>query len=126
MELYFSKYKQEKLSGSSYVTNSLVYIFVALDLIRELTNKRLVSDLILKITLAIFILIFGIVHRNARSISAPLEKLKEQTLAISDGKYDVQIEVTSKDEIGQLAKAFNYMATTISEEMEGRKQAEYA
>ena len=76
--------------------------------------------------MVIFILIFGIVHRNARSISTPLEKLKEQALAISDGKYDVQIKVTSKDEIGQLAEAFNHMAATISKEMTGRKRAEDA
>ena len=77
-------------------------------------------------TMVIFILIFGIVHRNARSISTPLEKLKQQALAISEGNYDVQIEVASKDEIGQLAEAFNYMATTISEEIEGRRLAEDA
>ena len=77
-------------------------------------------------TMVIFILIFSIVHRNARSISTPLEKLKQQALAISEGNYDVQIEVDSKDEIGQLAEAFNYMATTISEEIEGRRLAEDA
>ena len=77
-------------------------------------------------TIVIFILIYGIVRRSAKSISTPLAKLEEQAFAISKGNYDVQIEVTSKDEIGQLAKAFNYMATTISEEMEGRKQAEDA
>ena len=76
--------------------------------------------------IVIFILIFGIVYRNARSISAPLEKLKEQALAISDGKYETQIKVTSKDEIGQLAEAFNYMAATISKEMAGREKAEAA
>ena len=77
-------------------------------------------------TMVIFMLIFGIVHRNAKSISTPLEKLKQQALAISEGNYDVQIEVASKDEIGQLAEAFNYMATTISEEIEGRIRAEDA
>ena len=74
----------------------------------------------------IFILIFVIVQRNARSISTPLVKLKEQVLAISNGDYDVRIDATSKDEIGQLAESFNYMAATISKEMAGRKQAEDA
>ena len=74
----------------------------------------------------IFILIFSIVFRNSRSISRPLEKLKEQALAISNGNYDVQIKVRSNDEIGQLAEAFNHMTATISEEMKGRKRAEEA
>ena len=74
----------------------------------------------------IFILIFGIVQRNARTISRPLGKLKEQALAISHGDYDVRINIPSGDEIGQLAETFNYMAATISEEMAGRKQAEDA
>jgi len=85
-----------------------------------------VEKIIVGSTIVIFILIYGIVRRSSKSISTPLEKLEKQALAISEGNYDVRIEVTSKDEIGQLAEAFNYMAATISEEMMGRKQAEEA
>ena len=74
----------------------------------------------------IFILIFILVYRNSKSISSPLGKLKEQALAISNGDYDVRIKITSDDEISELAEAFNYMAVTISEEMEARKLAEDA
>ena len=91
--------------------------------------KALLADgqtIIAVSAMVIFILIFSIVFRNSRSISRPLEKLKEQALAISNGNYDVQIKVKSKDEIGQLAEAFNHMTATISEEMKGRKRAEEA
>ncbi|MDH3355795.1 MAG: ATP-binding protein, partial [Chromatiales bacterium] len=74
----------------------------------------------------ILILIFTIVHRTAKFISTPLEKLKNQAISISKGNYDVKINATSKDEIGQLAEAFNLMSDTISKEMTGRKQAEDA
>lgn len=82
--------------------------------------------MIIVIATTIFIIIFAIVYRTAKFISAPLEKLKEQALALSKGNYETQIEITSKDEIGQLSEAFNHMAKTISKEMAEREFAEEA
>jgi PAS domain S-box-containing protein len=75
-------------------------------------------------TFIILMLIIGIVYRFSRSISTPLLKLKEQALSISSGKYDTEINIKSKDEIGQLAQTFNLMARAISKEISGRKLSE--
>jgi signal transduction histidine kinase len=95
--------------------------------VKQMSDKRNNIALTLLIV-SIFTITLGIIigAMIARSISSPLGKLKEQALAISDGKYEAKIEVTSKDEIGQLAEAFNYMSATIADEMAGREQAEIA
>ena len=49
----------------------------------------------------------------ARSISAPIMKLKDATLRISEGELDTNIDVISKDEVGELAVSFNTMARNI-------------
>ncbi|HWL65035.1 MAG TPA: diguanylate cyclase [Actinomycetota bacterium] len=55
----------------------------------------------------------------ARAITQPLDELAEGAMAISEGRFDHQIPVRSKDEVGQLAQAFNkmtsHLSTTISE-----------
>jgi len=95
--------------------------------VKQMSDKR--NNIALTLLLvSIFTITLGIIigAMIARSISLPLGKLKEQALAISDGKYESRIKVTSKDEIGQLAEAFNYMSDTIANEMAGRELAEKA
>jgi len=95
--------------------------------VKQMSDKRnniaLTLLLVSLCTIALGIIIGAMI---ARSISLPLGKLKEQALDISDGKYESRIKITSKDEIGQLAEAFNYMSATIANEMAGREQAEKA
>ena len=95
--------------------------------VKQMADKRNNIALTLLIV-SIFTIVVGLVigAMIARSISSPLEKLKEQALAISEGEYESKIRVTSKDEIGQLADAFNYMSSTIANEMAGRERAERA
>jgi len=95
--------------------------------VKQMSDKR--NNIALTLLLvSIFTITLGIIigAMIARSISLPLGKLKEQALAISEGKYESRIKVRSKDEIGQLAEAFNYMSATIANEMAGREQAEKA
>lgn len=46
----------------------------------------------------------------ARGVSEPVKKCAQGALEIAKGKFDHKIKVESKDEIGQLAKTFNYMS----------------
>lgn len=48
-------------------------------------------------------------------ITRPLKRLTEGAIAMRNGNYDQNIEVASKDEIGQLAHSFNEMAKAVSE-----------
>ena len=73
---------------------------------------------------------------SIRFISSPLLRLKEIAVNIGEGQLGEQVNIQSKDEIGELANAFNTMSlslknTTVSrdlliKEMEERKKLEEA
>jgi signal transduction histidine kinase len=49
----------------------------------------------------------------AQRITGPLKKLVDATVKISKGKLAQRIEITSQDEIGNLAKSFNKMSRQL-------------
>ncbi len=73
----------------------------------RLRNILLITAFLVTV-LAIFIGFF-----IARSISAPIMKLKDATVRISEGELDTNIDVASKDEVGELAASFNAMVLNI-------------
>lgn len=50
----------------------------------------------------------------SRSISGPLGQITRASEEMARGKYDQQIEVRSRDEVGRLATAFNSMAQEVN------------
>ncbi|HEY0791329.1 MAG TPA: response regulator [Chthoniobacterales bacterium] len=67
----------------------------------------------------------------AHRLAGPLLKLTEGATAIASGRFDARVTITTHDEIGALAKAFNHMAVTVEEnlralqaEIRERRQAE--
>ena len=72
----------------------------------------------------------GLAYLLARLITQPLEELSEGARAIAEGRFDHRIPVRSKDEVGQLAGAFNDMSaqlsTTISALSSSRDQMQRA
>ncbi len=49
------------------------------------------------------------------SISKPIERLKQETANIAKGDFNRRIDIDSKDEIGELAAAFNTMCFKLNE-----------
>ncbi|MBI5039806.1 MAG: EAL domain-containing protein [Gammaproteobacteria bacterium] len=73
-------------------------------------------------------LVFGILgaHGVSRSVIRPLLTLVQATLRIKAGHYDAPVTMRQRDEIGQLADAFNLMMQGIAEREEHiQRQAEY-
>ena len=60
----------------------------------------------------------------SRRITKPVEELSEAAREVAAGRWDTHIEVKSKDEIGQLACAFNDMTRTLVEQKEKLVQTE--
>ncbi len=56
---------------------------------------------------------FVLVYIQARKISAPIIKMNKAAQMIAAGNFGERVEVTSHDEIGQLASTFNFMASSI-------------
>jgi methyl-accepting chemotaxis protein len=68
-------------------------------------------------TIAAIAILIGIViiYFLSRSIVKPLVTLQHQTERVAQGDLTVQVQVKSKDEIGQLANHFNYMTSQVRE-----------
>lgn len=64
-------------------------------------------DIIVLIISSIFISIFSILFTR------PIKKLNNMSRKISDGKFNERVNLTSNDEIGELADNFNIMAEEI-------------
>ncbi|NJD52141.1 MAG: PAS domain S-box protein [Candidatus Methanoperedens sp.] len=87
-------------------------------------QQRLIYESIkIFLILNVFILMLGIFlsYFTLRSISRPIDKLKDATNEIGKGRLNVNIPIQSNDEVGQLASALNKMAkelqkTTVSNE----------
>jgi len=58
----------------------------------------------------------------ARSLTRPLRELSTATQAVAQGELGYQVEVRSKDEIGQLAGSFNQMSADLAKANQLRKQ----
>src|ERR671939_549334 len=49
----------------------------------------------------------------ARGLSAPVRELSQGVRAVAEGRYDQNVAVESRDELGQLAEGFNHMSREI-------------
>jgi signal transduction histidine kinase len=84
----------------------------------------------LHITISIFIIIILIATNGtltfivARSIIKPLYKLKASANEIKEGNLDFEINVSSKDEIGEVCTAFEEMRARLKESIEVQLQYE--
>ncbi len=58
----------------------------------------------------------------ARYISRPLKKLRDSALRISRGHLDERVDISGKDEIGQLGGAFNAMAANLEKMVNGTRE----
>jgi signal transduction histidine kinase len=70
---------------------------------------------------AIFISAFIIYYFSDRILIKPLERINSTAKAISKGEFDKRVNITSDDEIGDLAVSFNYMADSLTNLEDMRK-----
>ncbi|REK56581.1 MAG: methyl-accepting chemotaxis protein [Thermobacillus sp.] len=79
------------------------------------TDTTKVTMIVTVVILFIVSILFGVVV--SRMISKPVGKLVEAADRIADGDLDVNVDIESKDEIGQLADAFRKMSDNLNEIM---------
>jgi len=81
------------------------------------TNLTLLYGALIGAVLALLLGIF-----LSRTITRPIRELTQATHAVSEGDLSQQVPIRSKDEIGELAKAFNKMSAELSRSVNTRKQ----
>lgn len=62
--------------------------------------------------------IIGISLLIAKKMSKPINYLRDASEKLMSGDLNVKVDIESKDEIGELAKSFNYMAERVSTQIQ--------
>lgn len=95
-------------SGTSYIvtaTATLAPLQEAISIIRT----QLIYVSLLLVVLSTVIAFFV-----ARSMTKPIKKISNAAKQIANGKLDVDVEVKSRDEIGELSDSFKYMSKELA------------
>jgi len=83
----------------------------------ERTNITLLYGALIGAVIALFLGIF-----LSRTITRPIRELTQATHAVSQGDLSQQVPVRTKDELGELASAFNKMSAELLRSVNARKQ----
>lgn len=66
------------------------------------------------ILLLVFLITALVSLHTSRKMTQPLMEMNRAAKEIADGNFEKRVEITSQDELGQLANSFNYMAESLN------------
>ncbi|WP_102274905.1 sensor histidine kinase [Cytobacillus massiliigabonensis] len=98
----------------------IIYLYIPLAKISEVTTDFAYLWMIAAILFLVIAIFTGTIL--VRKLTKPLIDMKDAAGKVSIGDYSVKITNDSMDEIGQLARAFNHMASSIQKEDERKKE----
>ena len=91
-----------------------VYIYVPLAAIQEVFRGSL--PILILTGILFFLLLLFIVNRIRQSLFQPLTEIQQFSKEVSKGNYTNRLPIRAKDEVGQLAEAFNKMSSSLEEQ----------
>lgn len=89
-----------------------VFMYAPLDEIKSALS-RVFTVIWLSAFVAIFISVFIVYYISQKILVKPLGKINQIAKSISKGEFDKRVNINSNDEIGELALSFNYMADSL-------------
>ena len=98
----------------------IIYLYVPLAKISEVATDFALLWLIAALLFTIIAICLGTII--VKKITKPLVEMKHAARRVSKGDYSVIVRNDSKDEIGQLAHAFNHMSNSIRKEDERKRE----
>jgi two-component system phosphate regulon sensor histidine kinase PhoR len=105
-------YAEGSIVGVVRISNSLKE---AQSIIRSF-DKNIIFALIPGLILSLLL-----VYRISVAITKPIKEIKNAAVDITQGKLDRSIRIESRDEIGQLAKAIDFMAASLKDKLSSIK-----
>jgi two-component system phosphate regulon sensor histidine kinase PhoR len=82
----------------------------------EQYNKQLIYNILIAVAIGIFFsMIVG--YRLLSSILLPIKDLKQIASRVAQGQYSEKVLITNNDELGDLARTFNYMTEELTKNM---------
>lgn len=104
-----SSFGKINIPGLSWIILAEIDLREAMIPIAEIRTR------ILFLSILIITIFFVFVFIIARRITKPLIRLKDAAINVGKGRYDIDLPIETKDEIGALTEAFNLMALQIKE-----------
>lgn len=98
-------FREDKLIGMIRFANDYTPLFNKTKLF---INKTLIFSVM------IFAVSMIIAYIISKQITSPIKNLANKTKEVTDGNFDVKIDISSSDELGMLASDFNNMIETIN------------
>jgi len=121
----YHDYRKISVYGSSYCANDLGFILLAeideaetIKPILVLQNRIFQTGLIIITIMIIFAFIIS------KSLSRPLIKLRNAVNQVASGDFNVRTNITTRDEIGELSQAFDYMTEKLQKSLIEIKEKE--
>lgn len=97
-----------------------IYIYVPLAAIQDVFKESI--PLLIAAGSGFFLILFLLINRVWSSLFSPLRKLEKLAANISNGDYSGRVETERSDEIGQLARAFNTMSSSLEKQEERKRE----
>lgn len=97
-----------------------VIVYQSLQVIEE-TTKQTTKFIILAAGIAIVLTTIFAFFLSSR-ITSPLRKMREAAFEVARGKFDTKVPILTRDEIGELAMAFNQMGRQLKFNMNALNQ----
>ena len=102
-----------RISDASFHRTGAVFLHIAMDDITMTTQGIFRMVFITLILVVVVATLMSFLMSN--NIILPVKQMKEAADAITKGDFSQEINITSNDEVGQLAKSFNAMAKELRE-----------
>jgi two-component system NtrC family sensor kinase len=90
-----------------------------------LTARELLGNLVV-VALALIVISAIVSVFWSRLITRPIEKLSAAARVVGTGRFDIRLELSSRDEIGDLALSFNQMASELAVREKALKDSQTA
>ncbi len=116
---------QKIITINKYFPNFRFLLEIKINKDIAFANLYLINISFILATLIIFILIFFVTGKIAKTIVTPVVKLTKSAKEISEsGEAKVKIDIDSNDEIGELSKIFNLMLKKLDVSYEAKARNE--
>lgn len=114
---------KKKIMGFSKLSNGWIYAASAVSADILLPIDRLKNSIMVNV---VFLLgITGVIGLFiSKSITAPINRLKDRAALISQGQHDVELDLNSNNEVGELSKSIHVMTQKLVASHEELKESE--
>ncbi|WMI79809.1 methyl-accepting chemotaxis protein [Anaerotignum sp. MB30-C6] len=104
---YMTKYTPIFDSNNQMI--GIYFVGVPIQSVNEILSHGISSTLktVILLTAMVLLVVVAVTYFISGGIAKPIKKATEVAQQIADGNFDVELSIHSKDEVGQLANAFN-------------------